>query len=44
VVAFKDQEGPALGVGQGLGMVSDLAREAFSVDFEVLDKPTLMVE
>ena len=44
VVSFKDQEGPALGVGEGLGVVGDPAREGFSVDFEVLDKPILMVE
>jgi hypothetical protein len=44
VVAFEDQEGPALGSGQGLGVVGDLAREGFGVDFEILDKPILMVE
>ena len=44
VVSFEDQEGPALGSGQGLGVVGDLAGEGFGMDFEVLDKPILVVE
>lgn len=43
-LAFEDEEGPALGSGQGSGVVGDLGGEAFGVDFEVLDKPVMLVE
>jgi len=44
VVSLQRHKGSALGGGQGLGMVGEVAGEILGMDFEVLDQPVLMVE